>query len=122
MKIVDVEAAHNILHRTARGPSLASHSSPSASSEPPPPPPPPSHQQVRGPPVGGSGGGGGGAIDPKFGPPRGDQYQGQHPVHSGPPPSMQGREDRGRGVGPPPPPGGDFRARVSSHFCYEKKI
>ncbi len=103
MKIVDVEVAHNILHRTSRGPSLAASHSP-ASNEPPPPPPPQGHQQVRGPPVGG----GGGPPPPPRG---GDQFQNQHMGHSRPPHPMQGREDRGRG-----PPPSDFGPRVSVYF------
>ena len=112
MKIVDVEVAHNILHRAPRGPSLLTpHASSPTGSEPPPPPPPPSHQQMRGGPPMGAG----------VGPPHGDHFQG--PSHAdrfqGPRPSHSGQpgrgDERGRSGGGPPP---DFRGRVSLYYIF----
>lgn len=95
MKIVDLETAQGLLHRTSRGPSLTTP--PGVKQEPPPPAPPTSHH---GPPPMGMGGG-----EPGF-KPSWDQFQ-------GPPPG--GREDRGGRGGPPiPPPQGEYnRMRVS---------
>ena len=89
MKIVDLDTAQNLLHRTTRGPSL---SQPVGGHKEHQPPPPPHH----GPPMGSGG-------DMGYNPPR-DQFH-------GPP---RGRDDRGRGAQPLPPPQGDYnRIRVS---------
>lgn len=92
MKIVDLETAQGLLHRTSRGPSLMSPAG--DKKEPPPPAPPAGHH---GPPGGGEPGG----FKPHW-----EQYQG---------PPQGGREDRGgRGGQPIPPPQGDYsRMRVS---------
>ena len=91
MKIVDLETAQNLLHRSTRGPSL-SQPPPGKEQPPPPPPPAPSHHI----PPGGAGGGNASSWD---------QYH-------GPPPHGGGREERGRG-GQPLPPQGDYnRMRV----------
>lgn len=97
MKIVDLETAQGLLHRTTRGPSLMSTA---ALKEPPPPATPPTGHH--GPPGGPGMGAEPGGFKPSW-----DQYQ-------GPPQGM--REDRG-GRGGQPPPQGDYnrmRVRVSS--------
>ena len=107
MKIVDLETAQNLLHRTSRGPSLLQPTGPPKEHQPSPQPPvpPASHHGPPGRGIGGGGGGGGGG-DPGYNSPR-EQFHG--------PPPLQGRvDDRGRGGPPPHPPHADYnRMRVS---------
>lgn len=99
MKIVDLETAQGLLHRTSRGPSLTTPAV--VKKEPPPPAPPAGHH---GPPPPGLGMGG----EPEGFQPLWDQFQG---------PPQGGREGRG-GQPVPPPPGEYNRMRVSfkMHF------
>lgn len=89
MKIVDLETAQSLLHRTSRGPSLIPPTSGGKKDALPPGPPAPVDHH--GPP-------GGPGEQP---PPAWDQFRGGAP--------QGGRDDRGRPGQPgPPPPSGDY--------------
>lgn len=97
MKIVDLDTAQSLLHRSTRGPSLIQP--PAVHKDTPPPPPPAAAHH-------GAGGGGTGGT-PGFKPPEWDQFH-------GPPQAQGGRDERGRGGAQVPPPQGDYnRIRVS---------
>ena len=98
MKIVDLDTAQSLLHRSTRGPSLTQPPSGQGHKEQQPPPPPPAASHHA--PPGGGGGAAGNAASSW------DQYRGPSP-HGG-----RG-DERGRG-GQPLPPQGDYnRMRVS---------